>query len=1164
MLCTNCGSDNQPTRRFCRDCGQPLRLVCPGCEALNDSVDKFCGECGRALDTARSEEAGNGIAGLHRDPHERRFLAVLFADLVGFTPFSEARDPEVVRAALTTYFDRSRDVIVRFGGTVEKFIGDAVMAVWGATVAHEDDAERAVRAGLELTEMVARLGEELDGESFSLRVGVLTGEASVAPATPEQGYVVGDLVNTASRLQSIAEPDTVVVGDATYRMLRDAIQFEPLGEHPLKGKATPISIWRAVRVKTHRAQDMYRSGWEPPFIGRKEELHLLKDALHATERAGRSRLVSIIGEAGIGKTRLAWELRKYVGGLAREIGWLDGRSPAYGQGLTFWALGEMVRQRAGIAGTDDPQRSRTKLRTAVAEFVPSVIDQEWIEPRLAALLGLECTPTGEQSEFFGAVRSFFQHISERNTVLLVFEDFHWADAGLIEFVSELVERSPRHPILVLTLARPDLLERVPSWGAGRRNFTSAHLGPLTDAEMSELATGMVQGIGGGLMETINERASGIPLYAVELVRMLLADGALVMDDDSCCTPTQDLSTIRMPDTVRAVVEARLDRLSPDIRALLQDSAVLGSAFTSAGLAAMSGLDTGSLEALLEPLVHRELLEFESDPRSPERGQYRFVQSMIRDVAYGRLTPEERRVRHLRAAEFMAGLGEVELVGAVAGHLMAARRVTTDPDDAGVLAAKATAALSDAADRAARMHSHAQGLAMIEQALEITTDPMEEATLWERAARSASALARTDTAIGYARRALDRHREQGDPVGIAGAAAVVGDVLCTAFKPGEAIEILEPLVETEPAFTQPAVVEAGAKLARAYLMALRDADAASMADRVIGPAEHFDLVPTIADTLITRGTALGNLGRMHEAIALLQGASRYAQDRDLPLAQMRAANNVGHLLAYDDHAGAMQACRTGMGQANRIGDVGFIVSFTWAVAAYLDRDGRFDEGQALRDEVRDRFDLPTSSALWYELTDLTVRIERGDASAIDPAYDLVRRCVDDANPQSQASVPIAKAKLDVFSGRFEPACDGVMSVDGPYLSPEHFEVATVAAAMLGDTDRLEVVAEAVASSPARGRMLGSIADTVSGALAALRGQTDEAVTGFSAALAFRYLRIDRAKLQALFATLVGRDVPEAREASDAAFEFLTEVGAAAYLDLYAAGMPLAGEQGAAGG
>ena len=1163
MVCANCGSENEPTRRFCRDCGHPLNRVCPECGALNDPTDRFCGECGSALEAAKPEDTANEVAALDRDPHERRFVVVLFADLVGFTQFSEARDPEVVRAALTKYFDGARDVIQRFGGDVEKFIGDAVMAVWGATVAHEDDAERAVRAGLELTDMAASLGDELGSGGLSVRVGVLSGEASVAPASPEQGFVVGDLVNTASRLQAIAEPGTVVVGDATYRLLRDAVLFEPRGEHSLKGKTDPVAVWRAVRVTMDRTQRARSSGLEPTFIGREEELRLLKDALHATEREGRARLVSIVGEAGIGKTRLAWELRKYIGGLALDIYWHDGRSPAYDQGLPFWALGEMVRQRAGIADTDDPLRSRTKLRTAVVEYVPSPEDQEWIEPRLAALLGLDEAPTGERSEFFAATRSFFQHIAELGTTVLVFEDFHWADAGLIDFVRELTENSPRHPILVLTLARPDLLDTAPGWGAGRRNFTAAHLGPLADAEMTELVAGMVRGVSADLVAAINERANGIPLYAVELVRMLIADGDLVMEDDVCCIPTRDLSTIRVPDTVRAVIEARLDRLPSETRELLQDGAVLGAAFTQAGLAAMAGLDGRRLEELLEPLVHRELLEFEDDPRSPGRGQYRFVQSMIREVAYGRLTRDERRVRHIRAAEFFAEVGERELAGAVAGHYMAAHRVTDTADDAKALTAEATATLSDAAERAAGVHSHAQALAMIEQALAFTTDPAAEATLWQRAARSASALAQYEAAVGYAYQALDWYREHGDSADIASAAALVGEELCYAFRAPEAIEVLEPIVGAELDLNEPAVVTAGAGLARAYLMTLRDEDAAGMGDRVIGPAERLNLIPTIVDALITRGTALGNMGRMYEAIALLRGATQYAQDHQLPLAEMRAANNVAHLLAYDDHVVAMDVCRTGMEQANRLGEVHFIGSFTWAVAAYLDRDGSFDEGQALRDEVRDRIELPATSLLWYELADLTSRVERGDTSAIDAAYDAARRSVDDADPQSQASVPAVRARLNILTGRFEAAYDDIMSVDEAHRFPDHYSIAMVAAAMLGDIDRLEVVAEGLRSSAARGRVVGSLRSAVSGAVAALRGSTEEAVAGFSRALAFGYLRLDRADLQALFATLVGREVPEARKASDEAFEVLTEVGATAYLDLYAAGMPSAEMQRAAG-
>ncbi len=478
MVCSNCGTENQASRRFCRECGQRLDLACPQCGILNEPGDRFCGGCGTALGAMQG--TADSVADPSYESNERRFVAVLFADLVGFTSFSETRDHEVVRGVLTDYYDRARDIVERFGGSVQKYIGDAVMAVWGATVAHEDDAERAVRAGLELSDMVAQLGTDLDTGHLALRVGVLTGEASVGPATEGLGLVIGDLVNTASRLQTLAEPGTVVVGEATQRMLRHAVEFEPLGEREVKGKADPVAAWRAVRVTLDRTRRIRGGGIEPPFVGRREELRLLKDAIHAVERTGRSRLVSIIGEAGIGKTRLAWELRKYVGSIAGDVYWHDGRSPAYDQGLTLWALGEMVRQRAGIADTDDALRSRTKLRTAVAEYVSSRDDQEWVEPRLAALLGLDAEPRGEPSEFFAAVRRFFQCIAERGPAVLVFEDFHWADKGLIEFVSQLAERSTGHPILVMTLARPDLLDQVPGWGSGHRNFTSVHLCPLND------------------------------------------------------------------------------------------------------------------------------------------------------------------------------------------------------------------------------------------------------------------------------------------------------------------------------------------------------------------------------------------------------------------------------------------------------------------------------------------------------------------------------------------------------------------------------------------------------------------------------------------------------------------------------------------------------------
>ena len=354
MICAICGTENERGRKFCQECGAKLASGCPSCGAANPPAAKFCGECGTTL---AADGPPSGVAAPDgsspdgtRQPaapapvSERRLVSVLFADLVGFTALAEGRDPEETRELLSRYFELARDVIGRYGGTVEKFIGDAVMAVWGAPTAHEDDAERAVRAGLELVDAVGGLGPGL-----SARAGVLTGEAAVTLASfagsSGEGMVAGDLVNTASRLQSVAPPGAVLVGEATQRAASKAIMFEPVGEQTLKGKASPVPAWRALRVVAEVGGRNRSESLEAPFVGRDEELRLLKDLFHATGRDKRARLVSVLGPAGIGKSRLAWEFLKYVDGLVETLYWHDGRSPAYGDGITFWALGEMVRER---------------------------------------------------------------------------------------------------------------------------------------------------------------------------------------------------------------------------------------------------------------------------------------------------------------------------------------------------------------------------------------------------------------------------------------------------------------------------------------------------------------------------------------------------------------------------------------------------------------------------------------------------------------------------------------------------------------------------------------------------------------------------------------------------------------------------------------------------
>ena len=378
MVCSNCGTENEAGRKFCKECAARLALACPSCGAANAADAKFCGECATPLGTGAAPSAAvttrPGLASAVVAPlAERRLVSILFADLVGFTSLAEGRDAEDTRELLSRYFDLGRDVIARYGGTVEKFIGDAVMAVWGAPTAHEDDAERAVRAGLELVESVRSLGP-----SIQARAGVLTGEAAVTIGAVGQGMVAGDLVNTASRLQSVAEPGTVLVGEGTQRAASAAIVFEEVGAQQLKGKTAPVPAWRALRVVAERGGRRRSETLEAPFVGRDDELRLLKDLFHATSREKRARLISVIGPAGIGKTRLAWEFLKYIDGLVETVRYHDGRSPAYGDGISFWALGEMVRRRAGLLETDDEPTTRARIAETLATHVADESERRWI------------------------------------------------------------------------------------------------------------------------------------------------------------------------------------------------------------------------------------------------------------------------------------------------------------------------------------------------------------------------------------------------------------------------------------------------------------------------------------------------------------------------------------------------------------------------------------------------------------------------------------------------------------------------------------------------------------------------------------------------------------------------------------------------------------------
>ena len=459
---------------------------------------------------------------------------------------------------------------------VEKFIGDAVMAVWGAPVANEDDAERAVRAALELLTAAAAIGGEVGAPELAARAGVLTGEAAVTLGAQGQGMVAGDLVNTASRIQSAAEPGTVLVGEATRRASEASIVYADAGLHELKGKAEPVPLSRAMRVVAGRGGLMNSQGLEPPFVGRDRELRLVKDLFHACSEDRRAQLVQVTGIAGIGKSRLAWEFFKYMDGLQQLYFWHRGRCLAYGEGVTYWALAEMVRGRAGILEGEDRASAASKLHAAVQDYVSDPEDRRFVEPRLAHLIGLEDRTAPDKQDLFAAWRLFFERLAEQDPVLMVFEDMQWADPSLVEFLHYLLDWSRNHPLFVMTLARPDT-PGAALWPA-RRNATSIYLEPLSPGAMKELLTGLVPGLPAELAERILARAEGVPLYAVETVRMLLDRGLLVQEGPAY-QPVGEIESLDVPETLHALIAARLDGMSPEERRLVQDASVLGKTFT---------------------------------------------------------------------------------------------------------------------------------------------------------------------------------------------------------------------------------------------------------------------------------------------------------------------------------------------------------------------------------------------------------------------------------------------------------------------------------------------------------------------------------------------------------------------------------------------------------
>ena len=1169
MICTQCGTPNDVGRKFCIECAARLAAACPNCGTPNPPTAKFCGECATPLAAATDGSPASsavpaaiegGQTALPESPvAERRLVSVLFADLVGFTTLAEGLDAEDTRELLSRYFDLARDVIARHGGAVEKFIGDAVMAVWGAPTAREDDAERAVRAALELVDAVRVLGT-----GIRARAGVTTGEAAVTVGAIGQGMVAGDLVNTASRLQSAADAGSVLVGEATQRAASGAIHFEPAGEQALKGKSVSVSAWRAVRVVAEVGGRRRSDVAEAPFVGRDDELRLLKDLFHATGREGRIRLVSMIGPGGIGKTRLAWEFLKYVDGLADTVWWHDGRSPAYGDGISFWALGEMVRGRAGLSETDDEATTRAKLAATLATHVPDADERRWIEPALLSLLGIGSGASSEQ--LFGAWRMFFERLAASAPVVMVFEDFHFADLGLVSFVDHLLDWSRTVPIYVLTLARPELLEKRPDWGAGKRNFTSLYLDPLAEPAMRQLLAGLVPGLPEAAIRVIVARAGGMPLYAVETVRMLLAEGRLALDGDTY-RPVGDLTTLAVPETLTALIASRLDGLRLEDRVLVSDAAVLGQSFTLAGLAAVSGVPAPELERRLRTLVRGELLTLEADPRSPERGQYSFVQALIREVAYNTLAKRDRKVRHMAAARFFESLGSDELAGALASHYLAAHQNAADGPEAEALAAQARISLRAAADRATQLGALGQAVGFLDLARSVTRDEREITELLERAGEDAFQAGLNEIAEERLRQAVELRRGLGDPDATAGAIARLCSLLTSTFRNEASIALIEPavgeLIGDDGAPSGPGGVALLSQLSRAQFFHEEHRRAVEVADRALEAGERLDLPAIVADTLITRGSALANIGRSYEGLGAIRAGIELADELGLVATGLRGRINLG-VLSSDPRV-SFEAAEAGLEIARRFGLGGYVRTLVGNLASAAMDVGEWD--RAVRELAAAREESPdelTANYLSWSLA--TYRSWRGeDVTAEVARLTAWAETFDD--PGAREAPHGLRAEVAFAAGDFRVAADEwlAFAASDSLNAPTATFTAGLAGLLALDADRAAAGLAGHEASGRHGRLHSLDRRLLRAGLLGLGDRRAEALREGRLVLV-EYERLGLRLRQAIgrlaLITVAGGDDPETRELADSARAILQQLGAKPFLKLLDAALASASERGRA--
>lgn len=856
---------------------------------------------------------------------------MLFGDLVGFTSLAEARDQEEVRELLSTYFDSCRTVIERYGGTVEKFIGDAVMAVWGAPVAHEDDAERSVRAGLELVEEITVLGERVGLPGLAMRVGIVTGEVAVTVGARGQGMVAGDPVNTAARVQSVAAPGTVWVDESTRQLTHTAVTFADRGAHALKGKDVPVPLWQALAVVGTVGGGQRADGLEAAMVGRERELRLVKDLFHDTEASRSPSMLLVSGGPGLGKTRLGWEFSKYIDGLSGSVRWLEARCSAYGQ-APFHALADAFRGRlrALDAADADGHEGRPGLEELLDRFleqwVPDPAQRPWLRARTATLLGLPGAHGYPREELFGAWVTVLERMAVgAEAVVLLVDDAQYADDGLLDFL-EFSLAARDLPLLVVLLTRPELLAERPDWLTNPQIVTT-HLRELSHPEMTRLVTTLVGGLPDEVTEGLVERAAGVPLFAIETVGALVDQGLVAEREDGPglvqVGDRLDIASLPAPLSLQALIAARLDLLPPELRTLVDLASVLGASFTADLVADLvratdpAGADAEAVEAALGALVQRQVLRLDANPLSPTYGAYSFVQDVARQVAYSTLARRDRRAVHLQVADLLEEHVADADLPVIASHLAAALASVPDADDTHQLRERAVAAYEAAGDWAKRLGAWTDADQHYQHGVDLTDDPLRQAALLARIAEVYVSGDDAERGIACGRTALDLASRAGDEVLEATVAGIVGLLHVYQGRQEEAARLVGPYWEAFRDRTD--ADEALRWLTRARRVSLISSpgERGQMVDVLLGLAQRTRRPEDLCFALTFLANRFTDMGFLDAARLVVNDALQVAREHDLRSEQATALHSLSLLEGREDTRASTVVTRASLDLAREL-------------------------------------------------------------------------------------------------------------------------------------------------------------------------------------------------------------------------------------------------------